>query len=134
MESVHESKETDGLLDRQKAYSSYQGKSMHNVTVGGSSLPEDHVSGRDHGRMFLHHGANNIRRRFDTWAYLKASLSSVFHTLAYMQSGKCVMTIVGIYVSIILIYGAVWTVIGVECPECNLDIHNFLEGCLFSLE
>lgn len=31
-------------------------------------------------------------------------------------------------------YGVIYTIIGVNYPECNLEIHNLLEGFLFSLE
>lgn len=66
--------------------------------------------------------------------YVKTSLSSVFHTLAYMETHKCISILIGIYVFIVFFYGVIWTIIGVNCPECNLEIDNLLEGCLFSLE
>ena len=138
---------------------SHEGRrpSMLDVTVGGSTDFGEHSRGGDAGRMFLHHGEINVRRRFDSLSipliyscfslhisipndfylnldYFSSSLYSLFHTLAYMKTVKCTCVLVGIYVGIMFFYGVLWTIIGKFEPECNLEIHSLIDGFLFSLE
>lgn len=127
------SAETSPLLGRSVAGSEYGGIGSCEAD-GGAGAGLRRAGRADYGRMFLHNGSTNVRSQFKTFAGLKSSLSSGFYALAYMPSGKCLTTMVGIYVCIIFFYGVIWTAIGVICPECNLEIHNLLEGCLFSLE
>lgn len=129
---MHEGRETDGLLGPTGNFAKYDQNCS--VDLAGFDATGRQDSAEHHGRIFLHHGEINIQRRFSGISYLKKSFSSIFHALAYMPTCKCVMTLVGIYVGIIFFYGVMWTIIGVTSPSCNLEIHDILEGCLFSLE
>lgn len=40
------------------------------ITFGAPADPEEHRSGRDRGRMFLHHGDINVRRRISYYGTL----------------------------------------------------------------
>jgi hypothetical protein len=79
-------------------------------------------------------GSMSLRKKIS--AKLRRHLYSedLFHSLVDMPTHKVIFLILGIYVALVFFFALIYWFIGVNYPECNMEIHTYTDGFGFSLQ